>query len=208
MKKLLIGFFLLTMFESFSPDDTVKINSLNKLSVEFFNSDIAKSLQYANEALELAKKNNFPREIAVAQYNVGNALCTKENPKQGIDYLKLSLQYAEENKDKKIMRDCYGSLALAFAKMKNYERAFEYHQKYAEIKDEIFKMESERIFEETIEKYAVKEKDSSLKNLQVEIFKQQNELKKERQLRNYSVMSFAAVLLVVGGILFFKFRQK
>lgn len=210
MKQSFLIFFCCFAFlsmESFNSDDTSKVNSLNHLSKQFYPSDMDKSYKYANEALDFSKKINYPLGTAVAQFNIGNILLIKDNAKQGTDKLNESLKLAIENKDKYLMRDCYAALAQGYAKMKNYEKAFESHQKYSEVKDEIFREESNRILEETLEKYEVKQKDSYLRTLHEEISLQQKELRKEKRLKNYSIFSFAAIVVVVGGILLYNYSK-
>jgi tetratricopeptide (TPR) repeat protein len=50
-------------------NDTSKINILNELGYELRNSDALKSLDYINEAIALAEKNNFLKGFAVGQIN-------------------------------------------------------------------------------------------------------------------------------------------
>ena len=72
-----------------SPDDTNKVNLLNKLYTEYQSIVPSKALKYAKQALELSEKLGFQRGSASSYNNIGRAHFQNGKSNDALDnYLK------------------------------------------------------------------------------------------------------------------------
>lgn len=76
--------------------DSVKIRSLMKLEYCYRFSDYQKGLDFAEEALELAKKTKWTKGLALCYNNIGNSYLDRGKHFQAIDYYLKSLDYSKE----------------------------------------------------------------------------------------------------------------
>lgn len=179
--------------------DTVKANTLNALAAACLSADQQKAMKYANEAIKLSRELSYQPGVALAQYYIAYIHLAEKKFDPAIEQFNQSLQTAVLIKEMRLMQKCYEGLSLAYAGTKNFQKAYECHQLYANLKDELFKQENEKILKETLQKYEVEKKESSLKQLQQEIDAQQQELHKQKRLRNYSMFGFIGLLVLAGG---------
>lgn len=102
-------------------EDTVRVNSLNALSKQNIDiSDFVMAKQYADSALELAKKLNYKKGIANAHNNIGIVYKNQGNYPEALENYLASLKINEEIGDKKSIAHVYNNMGIVYQSMGNY----------------------------------------------------------------------------------------
>jgi len=132
-----------------SQQDTSKINTLNELSRELWQtSDYEKGLQYANDALTLSDKLLVDRALshlksllltkkATAYINIGNIYKEQGNYPEALKNYFVSLKIGEEITDKKGMAYSYNNIGLIYWRQGNYTEALKNYFACLKIMEEI-----------------------------------------------------------------------
>ncbi|MDD4713618.1 MAG: tetratricopeptide repeat protein, partial [Bacteroidales bacterium] len=87
-----------------------KIDVLNELSTVYDTISYIKSLEYANQALELARKYKSKKDIAMSLDRVGRVQYFLSNYDKSINYYMESLNILEEIGDKKAISKLYNNI--------------------------------------------------------------------------------------------------
>jgi len=123
-----------------------KIDVLNKLSIAYDTISYIKSLDYANQALELTRKYKSKGDIAVSLDRVGVVQYILSNYDKSINYFLESLKIREEIGDKKAISRSYNNIGDVYLYLADYHKALKYFQKGLDIakgigyKDFIYKI--------------------------------------------------------------------
>jgi signal transduction histidine kinase len=129
------------------PDDTAKVNLINKIADEFRDFDTEKGLFYANKALDLAKKLNYTlgigeahKVLGVIYYRMGIYDASLDNN------LKAILIFKELN-EKLFLCKSYNNIGLVYFARIDFSKARSYMLKALQIANEIKNdIEKSRIF--------------------------------------------------------------
>jgi tetratricopeptide (TPR) repeat protein len=138
---------------------------------------------------------------AMSHNNIGGVYVKMNRLDSALVHLKLSLSIYSDLGDKDGVKDSYASLADLYSKMKNYEKAYEFHVLYSGLKDSILNEESAKQIAEMNIKYDSEKKDKELIKKDAEINKQQLEAERKNLQRNAFIAGFISVLALVFFIL-------
>ncbi|MDO9000861.1 MAG: tetratricopeptide repeat protein [Bacteroidota bacterium] len=122
----------------------------------------------------------------------------KEYPKS-IEYLTKGLKVSEEIGFKDMMRESYKTLAIIYALKNDYKSAYQFHQKYTDIKDTLFNQESTKKFAEMNASYENDKKEKEIKLIKAEQEKERVIAEEKSTIQKiiiYSVL-FGLLLVVV-----------
>lgn len=156
--------------------------------------------------LELAEEN-ISRALAIAReigdnFSLFNTLNTlgqinleKQAYKKSNKYFKECLAISKQLKMKYVQKYLYHKVAITFAKMGNYAKAYEYTQFYIEEKDSLYSLETKKQIEELSIKYQTEKKE-----IENQLLKE-NQLLNELELRQKSTLLFVFVFLLLLSIL-------
>src|SRR6476660_3944768 len=117
--------------------DTIKINTLNKLSSLYYYKDIRKSLEFSKTAYSLSKKINYTKGIASSYNNIGVYYWIKSNFPKALDYNLKALHLFENLNDKKGIANTNNGLGNIYAEFKNYKQALYCYNRALKISKEI-----------------------------------------------------------------------
>ncbi|MCK4664270.1 MAG: tetratricopeptide repeat protein [Bacteroidales bacterium] len=117
--------------------DTVKINILNNLCVEYLTVSPSKSLEYAFQALELLKEIPSPKHKSKILNNIGRAYAYSGNYEKSLEYFKESLSIDIELDNKKGISTSLGNIGATYSYIGKYAEAVNYYQKALSINEEI-----------------------------------------------------------------------
>lgn len=116
------------------PDDTTKVNLLNRISSEMlYIGDLFGSESKAKEALVLAEKLDYKEGLAVAYYSLGRLEMDKENYPQALQRFMQSLSINEQLGNKKETARNMMTIANVYAMMSDNAKALSYYQKAEQI---------------------------------------------------------------------------
>jgi signal transduction histidine kinase len=147
MRKIYIIFFLISSFANAQKkegqaridsllvelpkmkEDTLKVNLLNILSTESIMIDAPNSLKYVNQSLELSKKINWKKGIAVCYKNLAKNFYQKKEVPKAFQYQFNALKIFEEINFKKEIATVYGDLAVYYHNQSDVPKAKQYELK-------------------------------------------------------------------------------
>jgi signal transduction histidine kinase len=115
---------------------------------------------------------------------------------KGIVYCEESLAIYKEMGDKNGIKLCYSLLAEANAKVGNFEKAYQFYQKYSQANDSLTSIEKTKAINELELRYNTEKKDKEIALQKVAIEKQEVEIQK----RNNQLLLLAGSLTVIGLI--------
>jgi tetratricopeptide (TPR) repeat protein len=125
-------------------EDTGRVNTLNSLSWEFYNSNSNRSLQYAKQALKLAESLHFTKGLAAALNTIGIAYYFKGNYPEALNnyvraarILEQEPPEARDNSNKKKLSALYNNIAAIFLTQSRYADAENYFLKSLNIDGEL-----------------------------------------------------------------------
>ena len=128
---------LLTLLKTDKPD-TCKVTHLNNLAHEcYLIGNFEKGLNYGMQALELAHKLNFKKEIATANNNIGKLYLSQADYKKALDYFLKALTLDEELKNKKGISWRLNNIGIIYEALGDYPKALDNYFKALKISEEL-----------------------------------------------------------------------
>jgi signal transduction histidine kinase/DNA-binding response OmpR family regulator len=119
--------------------DTTKINILNELSFGYAEIDQAKGLEYAIEALQLAKQLDWNEGVAAAYNSYAYNYLNKSVFDSALTFNLKALQLYEEAENDRKIAVTLGYVALAYGAQSNFSTSLEYQfralKKFEQLKD-------------------------------------------------------------------------
>ncbi len=129
---------------------TEKIEILNELSSLLSSSSPDKSIEYANEAYELAANSNNKTQEVTALVSLGNAYCSKGNFQLALEHHQKSLKIYEDFSSKQGMISSLNNIAGVYKKWGKSTKAIEYYKNALNISKELGEKKSTLYFLQTI----------------------------------------------------------
>jgi serine phosphatase RsbU (regulator of sigma subunit) len=193
---------------AFYANNKKSINYTNALAgianIESKKKNYRQALVYYTEIIKLREEaNTRNNDLAITYLNVSLIYGEFGKPKEALEFGLKGYQKALESDDKSELLHAYNNLNTAYAKVGNYEKAYEFSQLYTNLKDSLSGIESQKQINELDKRYQTekKEKENQLLNKQLEI--QQIEGKQQQF---YLIIS-AVILVLVAFLSVVLYRQ-
>ena len=189
--------------------DKTSLNYTNPLlglaNIEYKRKNYQQALTYYTEIIKLREESNTTANNALAITYLNAALICAEfgKAKEALEFGLKGYQKAIESDDENERLHAYNNLNAIYAKIGNFEKAYEFSQLYVNLNDSLFGIESKQQINELDKKYQTekKEKENQLLNKQLEIQQIQS---KQQQL--FLLVSIVIVILI-AFLSFVLFRQ-
>lgn len=117
--------------------DTIRINTLNRLAFLYRNSDVKKAFVLANQAKELAEKNNYQNGLAESLGYLGLLHYREGRHDLAVEAHLKSLRLYEKLNNKRFIAFRYNDLANVYVEQEFYDKARAYFNLSLAIKEEI-----------------------------------------------------------------------
>ena len=114
-----------------------RIDLLNALGYEYRQKDIDKATDYANESLELSKKENYPEGQIQANIILGIIYKNSGSFDKAIDYNLAALKLAEDIENQPKISVCLNNIGGIYQSQKNYSQAIDYYKKSLAIEEKL-----------------------------------------------------------------------
>jgi len=148
------------------------------------------------KALEIRQRLNDNQRIAATCNNLGRVLTQQQQYKTAIQYYTQAINLAKTIKSNQVMANAYEGLAITYHRMGEHNQAFDAHRKFARLKDVIFNEQTSKRISQLQARYDVQKKQSQIEQLSREKQLKQDEVSKERMLRNAFIgISFLVIIL-------------
>lgn len=119
-----------------SVNDTIKVNVYCSLAKFYWYRNPDSAILMADQALELARKYNFKKGIAISYVTKGVALVAKGRYPDALRCHLEALKISEELKIKGLTGNNFNNIGIVYATMGNYEKAIVYYEKALAIFEE------------------------------------------------------------------------
>ncbi|MBN2890583.1 MAG: tetratricopeptide repeat protein [Bacteroidales bacterium] len=162
-----------------------------------YEGDYNKALDYYFKSLDLKEENEDISGICESYKNIGNIYVLLGNNSSGFDYLLKSWDLAVELDDMTFQHQVSGMLSQNYAKVNNYQKAYEFHVIFKNLTDSVFnennifeitKMETSFEYDRIIER-------KELEQQQKEILAQE-EIKRRKIITNSFILGFVLMLFI------------
>lgn len=110
-----------------------RVDILNALAHTYTQLSLDRAEDFANEALELARKAGYQKGIATSYNNLGISYSIKGNYTLGMDNFIKALQIRELENDQQGVSHIYNNMARVYTYQEDYAKAIEYSKKSLEI---------------------------------------------------------------------------
>lgn len=161
-----------------------------------------KALDYYQKALNIEKETGRQKSIAELYNNIGFMHYKLGRLDEAENLFKEGLYLAKTDNWSKLMFFIYENLSAVYAAKGDYEKAFEYHSLYAELKDSVYDNEKHLQFNELQTRFETQKKEKEIRLLNAEnelnelkLSEQQNEIEFQKKTKNTFIMLFSAILI-------------
>jgi signal transduction histidine kinase len=158
-------------------------------------------------ALKIREEIGHRNGIAGSNNNIGEIYLDQDNYTEARKYLEEGLFVAKKIKRKARIRNSYQSLSKLDSAEGNFRQALEHHKMFTIYKDSLLNEESKKQTDQLLVLYEAEKKDREIELLTKDKALQEQQLEKQKLLRNVMV---AGVLLIalVGLLAFRSFRLR
>jgi serine phosphatase RsbU (regulator of sigma subunit)/Tfp pilus assembly protein PilF len=169
--------------------------------------DYTGSVEYNMKALALFRgmKDEFGMTTSFINTAESYSLMNKDALAQV--YYDSAKVFAERSHDKLHLRDLYDGMYKLYAKQKDYKLAFEYLQKFMNVRDSSFSADAASKAAALESKYKMEQSEK-----EIELYRQKEEIGKLRETqKSYWIGLLIAIVLsviVVAGFLWYRYNQK
>jgi PAS domain S-box-containing protein len=185
----------------------IMISYNNIAIIHFRNNDYEKCIDYLKKSLELADKEGLKRRKATIYSNMGELYRKIKKPEKGLEVLSQALKIAMETEYNKQKLGIYSNMSQLYADINDFENAYKYHIRYAEIKDTIFNKKREKLISEMEVKYEAEKKQKKIQLLEKDKQLQKAQMKKQR-IAIYSSISGGVLIMILALILYNRYKLK
>ncbi|RYY57394.1 MAG: tetratricopeptide repeat protein [Chitinophagaceae bacterium] len=153
------------------------------------------------EAFQYAEKLDTRLDMTQSLVGMAQAWAAKGDPSQAIASYKRALEIGTPLKAMTEMRDAYEGLTQAYESKSDYNSAFHYQDLLMGIKDSLFSSDAQRKMGTLQFTFDIEKKESQISLLSKDAQIQQQEINRQKLVRNGFIGGFAIVLLFAGVFL-------
>ena len=162
-----------------------KINAYSQLN------ELDSALIVSFKAFKLSDKINHAESISESLFHIGHLNKLKSDYNKAIKYLLKSEEMASDRPYSERRKRIFEQLSTCYSNVDDFENAFLYNKRYAELSDSILNRERTESINNLTIKYESKEKNTTIKLMEID--KETAEAKSEQRKR--------ALYLLAGGLL-------
>ena len=180
----------------------VNINMSGLLSQQ---GKLEKAIERAQKAVDLYREIKNPNGEAAAYASLADLSLKKKNYKAASGYANKSLTLSLESGNRQRTFECYQLLHKINFSAKDYKEAYKYLSKASALNDSLFNEKKETIINELQTKYETKKKENEIILLGRDKELSEAKIRRQEIMRN-SLIGVAALLLIIGMLLFNRYR--
>lgn len=169
------------------------VNAIGKVYAE--RGDYEAAIAYHLQALELAEANGAVIEMSQALSELGKTKLKQKQYKAAIDYFTRAEKLVRENDlVNSDMQDIFEGLAEAYLAIKEYQKAYRYRQSYDTVRDTLFRAD-------ILSQIQTQTLTYDVKNREAQMALQEATIKRQKTIRNASIVVGILILLMALGLL-------
>lgn len=167
------------------------------------NKDYTTAMFYNEKSLEIHRKNQDSSSIMISLLNMG--LCEVETNKvrEAIEKFNVIVKFNEQHEIKDVQVLTYNALAKSYYKLGNYKEAFEYYEKFMNLKNVLDKEAYSTSISNLQSTYTLEKSEANIQQL-----KQANEIQELKNKKNtYFIFGLIVIAFIVIFVAFLLYRQ-
>ena len=167
------------------------------------NKDYATAMFYNEKSLEIHRKNQDSSSIIISLLNMGLCEIETNNVNQAIQKFNAIVRFNELHEIKDIQVLTYNALAKSYYKLGNYKEAFEYYEKFMNLKNELDKEAYSTSISNLQSTYSLEKSEANVQQL-----KQANEIQELKNKKNtYFIFGLIVIAFIVIFVAFLLYKQ-
>jgi len=183
------------------------LNSIGKVYTARGEYDNA--IQYQREAFDLANAQDNRLEMAQALLSLASTFEKKGETTKAIESFKKAEKLSKEIEAYNLEFLAYNGLSDVYAKISDFENAYNYHVRFAEVKDTIYNAEMDKKLQAQTLSYEIEQKQGQISLLEKDQEIQEVELERQKAIRNGTALAGVLLLILIAGLYNrFKYTQK
>jgi two-component system, NarL family, sensor histidine kinase UhpB len=167
----------------------------------------AEALKNFNISLKKLEKVGDQSTIAIIYNSIGTCHMFQNQNAEAISFFNKSILIAKKLGAANTLKESYDHLSDTYARNKDYQNAFLYHQLFSDMKDTLFSDNQIKQIEEMKTKYETEKKDAEILLLNKDNQLQDVEIKKQTMLK-YAFISGLSALIFLSFIILNNFRVR
>ncbi len=169
-------------------------------------SEYQKAIEYHNLAYDKAKKLDSKLDMTIALIGLAKTYGKKNEFNQAIETYKQALKLAREIAANNEKKEIYEGLANFYSKLHDYDNAFKYQTLLIGIKDTLYDVDTDKKLTNLLFNFEIDKKQAQVDLLTKDRKIKEQEIKRQKLVRNGFMGGFAVVLLFAG--VFFMQRNR
>lgn len=170
--------------------------------------DYQTAINYHQQAFEFSKKIDAPIDIAQSLLGLGDAYSLKGEYQTAINYYseaeKKAVTISKANDEMKV---AYLGLAIAYAKQNDFGNAYKYQVLYAEIKDSLYNIDTDKKLSGLQFNFDIQKKQAQLDLLTKDKALADLNVKRQKTAKN-ALIGGIALVLIIAVVIYRNYRTK
>ena len=168
--------------------------------------DFAKAVYYQQEAFNKSKELGARNDMMISLLRLAQTYFEKKDIQQALASFKEAEKIARETEATKEQKEIYEGLSAVYAELSDYKNAYKYQSMLIRIKDLLYDIDSDKKLGTLQFSYDLEKKESKIKLLTKDQELKEQEINRQKIVRNSFMGGFAIVLLFAG--VFFAQRNR
>lgn len=189
-----------------SEDAPYALNNLGRFYAKKGSYDEA--IQYHKDAFDTAKKGDALLYMTQSVLYLGDAYYKKGDYKLAIDAYQQAVDSALHISDKNIeLKNAYGGLSLAYAKLNDYSNAYKYNLFFSQVKDSLYNIDLDKKLAGYQTSFDLYKKQGQVDLLEKDKALQELELNRQRIAKN-ALLAGLVLVFIIAFIIYRDYRNK
>ncbi|MFM7217835.1 MAG: adenylate/guanylate cyclase domain-containing protein [Bacteroidota bacterium] len=160
-----------------------------------------KAIEYLKRGYEIAKGLDAKNDMAITLQALAFAYKARGDKSAALTCFKQAEAAANETGAKYFLKEIYEGLSSLYASMGDYAHAFSYQEKLIAVKDTIYNIDQDKKLQGAEFNYQIEKKESQISLLTKDQELKQQEIRRQKLVRNSFIGGFAIMLLFAGVFL-------
>lgn len=187
--------------KAFEGSENLPYPLINIGKVYRLQKDYIKAVLFQSQAYDYAKSLDSKNDIALSLIALAETYTAKGDQKKALEYYLEAEALSKEIGANYQLKDAYQGLASTYAGLKDYGEAFRYQTLLLGIKDTLFNLDIEKKLGTLQFSFDMEKKESQISLLTKDKEIQQQEIRRQKIVRNSFIGGFAIVLLFAAVFL-------
>lgn len=195
----------LNIYKSKRDSSSIALTLLNIGGCNSLTGNYTGALNFYNEAREIFMRSNDKNNLVLCYTNIAILFSKKKDFVTAMEFLNKALDLSKETGRKELIKRCYEELADLYYKTGKYQKAYDYFEMYAEMKDSIFNEVNAKSINELQTKYDTERKENEIVRLNLQSEAQEARIK-QQNIRTYFIATGLLMVLIIVLVVYRQYK--